>query len=132
MKQRSGDKLPGFFGSRCASFRHAFRGLGSVIRSETNARIHLAVTVAVVFAGVYFDLSEYEWCVVTLAIGLVLAAEIMNTAIERLVDIVSPTHNAEAGRVKDIAAGATLIAAICAAVAGVFVFGPRLLMLLNS
>jgi diacylglycerol kinase (ATP) len=60
---------------------------------------------------------------------MVLAVEVLNTAIERLVDIVSPEHNAAAGRVKDIAAGATLVAAICAAVVGILIFGPHLLNL---
>ncbi len=129
MKQTSGDKPAGFFAGRCAGFRHAFRGLGFVIRSEANARIHLVVTLAVVSAGLYFDLTVNEWCSVSLAIGMVLAVEVLNTAIERLVDIVSPEHNAAAGRVKDIAAGATLVAAICAAVVGILIFGPHLLNL---
>jgi diacylglycerol kinase len=131
MKQNSGDQPVGFFASRCASFGHAFRGLGFVIREEPNAKIHLVATLAVVSAGLYFDLSANEWCSVSLAIGLVIASEILNTAIEELVDFVSPQHNASAGRVKDVAAAATLVAAACAAVVGVFVFGPRLLSLLS-
>lgn len=100
-------------------------------RSEANAKIHLAATVAVVSAGLYFGLTANEWCSVSLAIGLVIASEILNTAIERLVDIVSPAHNAAAGHVKDIAAGATLVAAGCSVVVGVLIFGPRLLSVLN-
>lgn len=131
MKKTSGHESVAFFVQRFASFRYAIRGLGCVIRSEPNAKIHLAVTVAVVVAGVYFGLSINEWCAVTLAIGLVLAAEIINTAIEQLVDIVSPNYNVTAGRVKDIAAGATLVAAGCAFVVGALIFGPRILLLIN-
>lgn len=131
MKQSSGDEPAGFFASRCASFRYAFRGLDLAIRSEVHVRIHLAATLAVVGAGLYFDLSSTEWCNVSLAIGLVIASEILNTAIERLVDIVQPEHDVAAGQIKDIASAAALVAALAAAVVGVIVFGPRLLLLLK-
>jgi diacylglycerol kinase (ATP) len=127
MKQTSGDQPVGYFASRRASFRHAFRGLNFVFRSEANAKIHIVVTLAVVSAGLYFDLSINEWCSVSLAIGLVLVAELVNTAIEQLVDIVSPEYNESAGRLKDIAAGATLAAALAAAVVGILIFGPHIL-----
>lgn len=131
MKQSSGDEPAGFFARRMASIGHAFRGLAFAIRSETHVRIDLVATVAVIAAGLYFELTTNEWCSIALAIGLVIALEILNTAIERLVDIVSPEHNAAAGRVKDIAAGATLVAAGCSAVVGVLIFGPRLLSILE-
>jgi diacylglycerol kinase (ATP) len=129
MRQSSGDEPPGFFASRCASFRYAFRGLGFAIRSEIHVRIHLVATLAVVGAGLYFDLSSTEWCSISLAIGLVIASEILNTAIERLVDIVRPEHDVVAGQVKDVASAAALVAALAAAVVGVIVFGPHLLNL---
>lgn len=126
MKQSSGDEHAGFLASRCASFRHAFRGLGFAIRSEIHVRIHFAATSVVIGAGLYFDLSSTEWCSVSLAIGLVVASEILNTAIERLVDIVRPEHNTAAGQVKDTASAAALVASLAAAVVGILVFGPRL------
>jgi diacylglycerol kinase len=129
MRQSSGDEPAGFFASRCASFRYAFRGLGFAIRSEIHVRIHLVATLAVVGAGLYFDLSSTEWCSISLAIGLVIASEILNTAIERLVDIVRPEHDVVAGQVKDVASAASLVAALAAAVVGVIVFGPHLLNL---
>ena len=131
MTQSSGDEPVGCFARRVASFGNAFRGVAFAIQSEAHVRIDLVVTVAVVGAGLYFDLTTSEWCSIALAIGLVIASEILNTAIERLVDIVSPEHNAAAGRVKDIAAGATLVAAGCSVVVGVLVFGPRLVVLLS-
>lgn len=132
MKQSSGDDAAGFFTRRVASFGHAFRGLVFALQSEPHVRIDLLATVAVIAAGLYFDLSANEWCSVTLAIGLVIASEILNTAIEQLVDIVSPEHNPAAGRVKDLAAGATLVSAGCSIVVGVLIFGPRLLIFVNS
>ncbi|NQV23838.1 MAG: diacylglycerol kinase family protein [Rhodopirellula sp.] len=129
MKQSSGDEPAGFFTSRCVSFRHAFRGLGFALRSEIHVRIHLVATLAVIGAGLYFDLSINEWCSVSLAIGLVIASEILNTAIERLVDIVRPEHDAAAGQVKDLASAATLVAAFAAAVIGLLIFGPHFLNL---
>lgn len=131
MKQIPGDESAGIVASRCASFRHAFRGLTFFIRSEFNAKIHLAFALAVVVAGFYFDLPANEWCCLILAIGLVVAAEILNTAIELLVDIVSPDHHVSAGRVKDVAAGAVLVAAGSAAVVGIVIFGTRLLAMLS-
>ena len=131
MKQSSGDEPTGFLARRVASFGHAIRGLASAIQSEIHVRIDLVVTMAVVAAGLYFEISASEWCSITLTIGLVITSEILNTAIERLVDIVSPEHNPAAGRVKDIAAGATLVAAGCAVVVGVLIFGPRLFVLLS-
>jgi diacylglycerol kinase len=130
MKQRSGDEPAGFFARRVTSFRHAFRGLSFAIQSEIHVRIDLLATLAVVASGLYFELSANEWCSISLAIGLVIASEIPNTAIELLVDIVSPEHNAAAGCVKDIAAGATFVSAGCSVVVGALIFGPRLLNIL--
>ena len=131
MKQSSGDEPAGFFALRVTGFGHAFRGLSFVIQSEIHVRIDLLATLAVVASGLYFELSANEWCCISLAIGLVIASEILNTATELLVDIVSPEHNAAAGRVKDIAAGATLVTAGCSVVVGVLIFGPRLLSILT-
>ena len=81
MKRSSGDESAGFFRSRCASFRHAGRGFRFAFFSEPHLRVHLAVTLAVISGGLYFDLSSTEWSSVLLAIGLVLASELLNTAI---------------------------------------------------
>jgi len=131
MKQSSGDEPAGFFARRVTGFGHAFRGLSFAIQSEIHVRIDLLATLAVVASGLYFELAANEWCCISLAIGLVIASEILNTATELLVDIVSPEHNAAAGRVKDIAAGATLVTAGCSVVVGILIFGPRLLSILT-
>ncbi len=111
------------------SFAYALRGIGTLLRTQTNARIHLAATVVVIGAGFGLEISRMEWALVVAAIGLVWTAEGLNTAIEAAVDLVSPEQHPLAGRAKDVAAGAVLLAALAAAVIGVLVFGPRLLAL---
>lgn len=112
---------------RLNSFRYAGAGIAALFRSEPNAKIHLVLTIASVAAGFFFHLTTTEWCVIILAISLVLSAEAFNTAIEQLTDLVSPDFHPLAGKVKDLAAGAVLITAIGAAVTGLIVFLPKLL-----
>jgi diacylglycerol kinase (ATP) len=100
------------------------RGVGFMF-SELSIRILAAGTVLTVAASVYFSLSALEWCAVLLALGLIWAAEGMNTALERLTDLVSPGFHPLAGMAKDIAAGAVLLASIGAVLVGVIIFGPR-------
>ena len=111
---------------RIKSFGYAFKGIASLIKKEHNAWIHCTAIVVVTLAGFYFDITPTEWCVVVICFGLVLSAEGFNTAIERLVDLVSPDYHPIAGDVKDVAAGAVLICAIAAAIVGMIVFIPYL------
>lgn len=113
--------------ARARSFVYAGRGLRYLVATQHNAWIHLVAAAVVVSAGVYFGLSRGEWAWLLLAIGLVLAAEAMNTAIETLADAVSPEFNAGVGRAKDVAAAAVLILAITAAMLGALVFLPHIL-----
>lgn len=113
------------------SFRYAFQGLYLVFRYENNARVHLLATVATVGLGFTVGLSGIEWAVVLTQIGLVWAAETFNTAIEKLVDLVSPEFNPKAGIVKDIAAGAVLVFSIIAVVVGLIIFAPKVYHLLT-
>ena len=113
------------FAARARSFVHAGRGLVVLVVTQHNAWIHLAATTAVIAAGVVFEIARWEWAWLILSIGLVLAAEAMNTAIEALADVVSPEFNASVGRAKDLAAAAVLILAIVAALIGVLVFLPH-------
>ena len=111
---------------RIKSFGYAFKGIASLIRKEHNAWIHCTAIVLVTIAGFHFGITPTEWCIVVLCFGLVLAAEGFNTAIERLVDLVSPDFHPIAGDVKDVAAGAVLICAIASAIVGLIVFIPYL------
>ena len=91
------------------SFGYAWQGIRGCIGKEQNLSFHLITSLAVIIAGIGFDISRNEWIAVILCIGLVIAAELFNTAIERLVDFVSPQRHPIAGQVKDIAAGAVLV-----------------------
>jgi len=116
---------------RIASFGHAFRGIGSALRSELHLQFHAIATVVVIGLGFYFELTATEWMLVTLAVGTVWTAELVNTAIEALTDLASPEYHPLAGKAKDVAAGAVLVAAIAAMIVGLFIFGPRMLALLH-
>lgn len=98
--------------------------------SEANIQIHLFVSILVIICGIIFKISTSEWLICLLCMGLVFGLEMMNTAIEKLVDLVSPAKNALAGKVKDIAAGAVLIAVFFSVVIGLIIFIPKGLKLL--
>ena len=108
------------------SFGYAWQGIRGCIGKEQNLSFHLITSLAVIIAGIGFDISRNEWIAVILCIGLVIAAELFNTAIERLVDFVSPQRHPIAGQVKDIAAGAVLVCALAAIAVGLIIFVPYL------
>ena len=112
---------------RIQSFRHALRGLADVVASQPNARVHLVAAVLAVAAGFYFQISGWEWCAVLLCIALVISLEAANTALEHLTDLASPDFHPLAGRAKDAAAAAVLVAAMGAAAVGLVVFLPKIL-----
>ena len=118
--------------TRVQSFRYAFRGIDSMLRTEPNARIHAAATIIVLVAGFAFGISRIEWLAITLSITAVWFAEGLNTAFESLCNVASPEFDSNVERAKDIAAGAVLITAIGAVVVGLLVFGHHLLALLSS
>jgi len=118
--------------TRVQSFRYAFRGINSMLRTEFNARVHAAMTILVVVAGFALGISRLEWLAITLAITAVWLAEGLNTAFESLCDVASPEFDSNVERAKDIAAGSVLITAIGAVIVGLLVFGHRLLALLAS
>jgi diacylglycerol kinase len=105
----------------------AAQGLLTLVRSENNARIHALAVLVVVGAGWYVGLTAHDWLWVALAITLVLTTEAVNTALEKLVDLVSPERRPLAGQVKDLAAGAVLLTALFALVVAGVVFAPYLL-----
>ena len=109
------------------SFKYAFKGLGSAVKSERNMKIHFTMMMLVIIAGIFFNIAIWEWITCFILFGLVIGMECVNTAIEIIVDMVSPKYNEAAGRAKDIAAGGVLACAIGAAVAGIFIFLPKVL-----
>ncbi|MEY4134914.1 MAG: hypothetical protein RL386_1264 [Bacteroidota bacterium] len=111
---------------RLRSFVYAFRGIALLLLTQPNARIHLLATAVVVWAGLYFRISTTEWALLVTAMAIVWIAEALNTALEFLTDLVSPGHHVLAGRAKDVAAAAVLLAAIAAAIIGAIIFMPYL------
>jgi diacylglycerol kinase len=112
---------------RLSSFRHAFRGIATLLREQHNARIHLLATAVVLGLGFALDVTRQEWLLLLFAIGLVWLAEALNSALEYLCDAAVPDQHELIGRAKDTAAAGVLIASAIALVVGALVFLPRLL-----
>ncbi|MEL4105683.1 diacylglycerol kinase family protein [Oscillospiraceae bacterium WX1] len=104
------------------SFRCAFSGVIFCLKSERNCRVHLAAAIYVLLSSAICRLSAGEWALVLLCIGLVTGAELLNTAVEKLCDALHPEYSAAIGRVKDMAAGAVLMAALLSAAIGGIIF----------
>lgn len=119
------------FKKRIKSFGFAFTGLYELVKSEPNARIHLAATICAVLAGLLLRISNAEWCIISIAVALVWAAEAFNTVIEKLVDHLFPEYHETARITKDISAGAVLVCAISALICGLIIFLPKLFLIIS-
>ena len=108
------------------SFKYAIEGFISSFKTERNMKIHIFVMIFVVLLGMYLKLSLNEWCFIIFAIALVIGSELFNTAIETIVDMVSPEKNPKAKLAKDISAAAVLAFAIGAASIGIIIFIPKI------
>ncbi|GAB5539156.1 MAG: diacylglycerol kinase family protein [Salibacteraceae bacterium] len=128
MKKENGYTLK----ARLRSFGHALNGMLEFFKREVNAQIHLLATVVCVSAGWYFEISASDWLWVASAIAAVITVEIINTAIEELVDLVHPEQHPKAGFVKDLAASAVLITAFYALIVGVAIFYDPITSLFGS
>lgn len=113
-----------FIVNRVKSFGFAFKGLWLFVSTQANSWIHLLAVAVVTAAGFWYHITKTEWLICFLCFGLVISAEIFNTAIEYLVDLVSPEFNPKAGKIKDLAAAAVLAAAGFAAIVGIIIFWP--------
>ena len=114
---------------RWNSFRFAAHGLRTAWRTEVNLRIHVAVALATVALGVSFHLQAWEWMAVIGCIVLVLAAELFNTCLEKLIDHLHPTRHRNIRRIKDMAAAAVLLTALGAVAVGLLIFLPKIFSL---
>ena len=112
-------------------FGYALNGIWHAAATQLNFRVHLVAALVAVYAGYALHISKDEWLWIILCIALVLIAELFNTAVEFLVDLVSPEYNKKAGLVKDMSAGAVLITAIGALAIGLIIFVPKLLVLIH-
>jgi len=115
-----------FFYSRWTSFRAAAEGAVYTVRTQPNAWIELAALAVVVVGGVWLRITSVEWAILSLVIGLVLALEAVNTAIEAVVDLASPDWHPQAKVAKDAAAGALVFAVVSSLGVAAAIFGPRL------
>ncbi|HLG39764.1 MAG TPA: diacylglycerol kinase family protein [Chitinophagaceae bacterium] len=111
---------------RANSFRFAWDGIRRFFAQEHNSWIHLAATVAIFFAAKWFQLSRMEIISLVIVTGFVWSAEIFNTAIEKVMDFISPQQSNEVKYIKDLSAAAVLIASFIALVTGAFIFIPKI------
>jgi diacylglycerol kinase (ATP) len=112
--------------ARMRSLYHAFSGILEFIREEHNARIHTVATIVVAVAAYAFHVSYPEAVSLVIVIGSVWITEMINTCIERMMDFVHPEEHPRIKFIKDLAAGAVLVAAITAVVVGLLIFIPKL------
>lgn len=108
------------------SFKYAICGIGTAMKRERNLKIHIIIMLLVITAGFVFNISTIEWIICIILFGLVISAEMFNTAIEITVDIAMPEKNEKAKKAKDISAGAVLITAIVSAIIGLIIFVPKI------
>jgi diacylglycerol kinase len=113
-------------------FGYAWNGIQHATITQLNFRVHLVCALITAVLGYALQISNAEWLWIIFCIGMVLVAELFNTALEFLTDLVSPEYNKKAGLVKDMAAGAVLITAIAALAIGLMIFVPKLLMLIHN
>ncbi len=118
--------------NRVQSVKHAMHGIALMLRSQHNAWIHAAISVAVFAAGLIFGISASEWCWMVIAIMAVWTAEALNTALEFLADVASPEFHPLVKKAKDVAAGAVLISAAGSALIGLLILGPHLIEFLSA
>lgn len=113
-----------------SSFKYAFQGMFSALKTERNLKIHVTIMILVIIAGIVLKISKIEWIICIILFGLVIGGEMLNSAIETVVDIAMPDINPKAKFAKDTAAGAVLVLAIASAIIGFMIFGPKLIALL--
>ncbi len=116
-----------FFYGRLRSFKFAIHGAYKLIRTEHSIMVQTSLSLMLLIAGFYFDISKTDWMFQILAIGLVLSIEGLNTAVEKIADFIHPDYHDKIGFIKDIAAGAVFFAAIAAVTIGLFIYVPHLI-----
>lgn len=115
-----------YFQRRLRSFGFAFGGIAAFLKSEPHARIHALATVAVVTAGFFYHISNTHWLFILMIISMVWVTEMFNTVVEKIMDHVSPDYHPRVKWIKDVAAGAVLVACIVAVIVGAVIFIPYL------
>lgn len=113
------------------TFKYAFEGIFFVIKTSRNMKIHITTAVSVLLASYYFKINAFETGLIIIMIVLVIITEILNTAVEEMVNMITKDYKIEAKIAKDVSAGAVLITAIAALIVGIFIFLPYLLTLIK-
>ncbi|MEH7074084.1 diacylglycerol kinase family protein [Neobacillus drentensis] len=111
------------------SFSYAFAGIANAIRYEKNMRFHVCSSIVILIVAYYFSITKTEWLFILMAIGGMLVLELVNTAIERVVDLVTKEYHPLAKQAKDLAAGAVFVYAILSVAIGIIVFLPYIFKL---
>ena len=109
------------------SFKYAFQGILTSFKSERNMKVHFLIMFLVIILGLLYKISKVEWMICIILFSIVIAGELINTAIEITVDIAMPEKNEKAKKAKDVSAGAVLVLAIGAAIIGLIIFIPKIL-----
>ena len=109
------------------SFKYAFEGIFTGIKEEHNMKIHISIMILVIVFGIMLKISKIEWIICIALFGLVISMELINTAIENTVDLITKENNQQAKIAKDVAAGAVLVSAIVSSVIGLMIFIPKIL-----
>ena len=114
-----------FLMHRLKSIGFACKGVIDLIKTEANVQVQTCCAIAVTITGFYFNISTIEWLFQTMCIGLVLSLEAINTTVEGILNFVHPKQHETIGKIKDIAAGAVLIAAITSLIIGLIIYIPK-------
>lgn len=113
--------------NRIKGIGYAFKGAWLLVRTESSIQIQVAIAAIMTVAGFYFEISQAEWIVQILAIGLVLGIEGLNTAIEKMSDYVQPEYDEKIGFIKDISAGAVMLVSLAASIVGLIIYVPKII-----
>lgn len=115
---------------RVKSFSYAFAGLKVLFKEEHNSWIHTVAAICAIIAGIVLRISVMEWIAVIIVIGMVITAEIINTSLERTADFIKAERDDRKRDIKDLGAAAVLVCAITAAIIGIIIFLPQIIVLL--
>lgn len=113
-----------YFKKRIQAFGYAFTGIGSAFAKEAHLKIHLLAVILVTSLGFYFKVSATEWCILVICFALVISLELVNSAIENLCNKITTEKDPHIKYIKDVAAGAVLVASIASVAIAVIVFWP--------
>lgn len=113
------------------SFKYAFDGIKTALKTERNMKIHITIMILVIIAGIILKISKLEWIICVILFTMVILSELFNTAVETVVDMITAQKNEKAKIAKDVSAGAVLISAIGSAIIGLIIFLPKIYELIK-